>query len=198
MPRWPSSAISTCNMPISSACSAPRAASCGPCQPLIPSLLGVVVCAGISLSWRELPEALIDRHRLEDRLVVRHGGADREIRFLYRDPRPLIPAWVGNELGIYSWGGKGKLPRTGWVTVESLEAGRWRDIAPEQVDIPATFGCERGIWFQIREGLKGVLARDENERPHIYLLTQPASHYYQVMTRSSRMPVFLGDDRFSN
>lgn len=151
------------------------------------------MCSGISLSWRELPQALIDQHRLHDRIIVRQEGADREFRFLYRDRRPVIPAWNCNQLGIFVWGSGGtKLPKTGWVSLESLEEGRWRDLEPERVDIPATFGFERGIWFQIREGLRGVLVRDEADRPHIYLLTQQSSHYYNVMTRSPRMPVFIG------
>ena len=32
----------------------------------------------------------------------------------------------------------------------------------------------------------------EHEHPHVYMLTQPASHYYQIMTRHDRMPVLLG------
>lgn len=154
------------------------------------------MCSGISLSWRDLPAALIEQHRLQDRVVVRHEGADREVRFLFRDPRPLLPAWFGDQLGIFEWGNqarqKSRLPRTGWIKTEALEAGDWRWLNPEPVDIPATLGLERGIWFQIKEGLRGVVVYDEREQPHVYLLTEPASHYYQVMTRSSRMPVLIG------
>ena len=111
------------------------------------------------------------------------------------DPRPLIPAWHGNQLTIYEWGcrKKSRLPRGGWIKRESLEAGEWRSLNPEPVEIPATLGLERGIWFQIREGLRAVVVRDEIGVPHVYLLTEPASHYYQVMTRSNRMPVLIGE-----
>jgi hypothetical protein len=54
-------------------------------------------------------------------------------------------------------------------------------------------GLERGVWFLIPEGIRGVLVRDERGRPHVYMLTQPASHYYQIMTRNPRMPVLLGE-----
>jgi hypothetical protein len=154
------------------------------------------MCSGISLSWRELPAALIEQHRLHDREIVRHEGAEREIRFLFRDPHPLIPTWSGHELGIYEWGNrsnkKSRLPRTGWIRMETLEAGDWRWLNPEPVDIPATLGLDRGVWFQIKEGLRGILVRDEKNQPHVYMLTEPASHYYQVMTRNNRMPVFIG------
>ena len=67
-------------------------------------------------------------------------------------------------------------------------------LDPEPVDIPAALGLERGVWFLIPEGMiRGVLIRDERGRPHVYMLTQPASHYYQIMTRNPRMPVLLGE-----
>ena len=155
-----------------------------------------MMCAGISLSWRELPESLIERYGLHDRVVIRNNCPDREIRFLYRDPRPLIPAWHGEQLGVFPWGNRdrrSKLPRTGWVRLESLEAGHWSHRQPEAVEIPATLGLEKGVWFKIREGIRGILVRDECERPHVYMLTETASHYYSVMTRAKRMPVFVGE-----
>jgi hypothetical protein len=86
-----------------------------------------------------------------------------------------------------------KLPLTGWARLEDLEAGQWRHWQPEPVDIPACFGFDKGIWFQVREGIRGILVRDEKGNPHVYLLTEPASHYYQIMTRSDRMPVLIGE-----
>lgn len=59
--------------------------------------------------------------------------------------------------------------------------------------LPALFGLDSGIWYHIQEGIKGILVRDEHGRPHVYMLTQPASHYYQVMTRNQRMPVMIGE-----
>ena len=38
-----------------------------------------------------------------------------------------------------------------------------------------------------------MLVRDEAEQPHAYLLTQPSTHYFQVMTPSSQEPVFVGE-----
>ena len=124
-------------------------------------------------------------------MILREPGDSRELRFLYRDPRPELPAWHGNRLGIYPWGNRGRqssLPRTGWCRLETLEEGLWRELGPEPVDIPAALGLERGVWFLIAEGIRGVLVRDERGRPHVYMLTQPASHYYQIMTRNAACP----------
>ncbi|MCH8828877.1 MAG: hypothetical protein IID45_04790, partial [Planctomycetes bacterium] len=57
----------------------------------------------------------------------------------------------------------------------------------------ANFGLEKGRWFHIDEGIRGLLVNDETNHPHVYMLTEPASHYYHGMTRHDRMPVFLGD-----
>jgi hypothetical protein len=151
---------------------------------------------GITLSWRSLPQALIDQYALLDRIIVRSDDAEREIRFLYRDARPLLPAWSGNELSIFSWGSpryKSKLPRTRAISQEELETGVWRQVHTEPVDIPANFGWDKGVWYRIREGIRGLLVRDESGNPIVYMLTEPASHYYQVMTRNNRMPVLCGE-----
>ena len=101
------------------------------------------------------------------------------------------------QLVLHEWGnrpGVGKLPKTGWCQQESLDS--WRSggwLQPELVEIPANFGLEKGIWFQVVEGMRGVVVRDESAAPHVYMLTQPASHYYEVMTRHDRMPVFIGE-----
>jgi hypothetical protein len=157
------------------------------------------MCQGIALSIDQLPEALLRAQ--QHRVILREPGVSREVRFLYRDPRPELPVWHDSRLMIYLWGnnatprdgGPGGLPRTGWCRQEDIEAGIWQPLRPVPVEIPATLGWERGVWFLVPEGgLRGVLVRDASGRPHVYLLTQPASHYYQIMTRSPRMPVFLG------
>jgi hypothetical protein len=138
---------------------------------------------------------LIEQYQLRDRIIVRQEGADWEARFLFRDVRPLLPVWHGERLTIYPWGNQDrrrKLPHTGWARQESLAAGHWQDLHPEPVEIPVTFGYEKGVWYHIQGAIRGVLVRDEESCPHVYMLTEPASHYYNVMTRSDRMPIFVG------
>jgi hypothetical protein len=153
------------------------------------------MCAGVSLSWREIPTELLDRHQLRDRIIVRREEADWEARFLFRDERPLLPVWHGERLAVYPWGnrnGRSNLPLTGWARQERLDSGRWADLHTEPVEIPATFGYEKGVWFVIQGAIRGLLVRDEDGCPHVYMLTEPASHYYKIMTRSDRMPVLVG------
>jgi hypothetical protein len=37
------------------------------------------------------------------------------------------------------------------------------------------------------------VVRDADGEPVVYLLIEPATRYYQVMTRSDRMPVLIGE-----
>ena len=76
----------------------------------------------------------------------------------------------------------------GW---RPLQDGGWRGSGAIPVDIPATFGLERGVWYRIRQGIRGLLVPDERGIAVAYMICEPATHYYHVMTRSPRMPVLI-------
>jgi hypothetical protein len=153
------------------------------------------MCAGVALAWNELPEELIERHALARRAHLR--GGEREVRFLFRERDPRLPVWRDGRLQIVRWGnGRGQsrvLPRTGWTWRETVESGGWRHTDAVPVEIPATLGLDRGIWFRIRQGVRGLVVPDECGMAVAYMICEPASHYYHVMTRSDRMPVLIDD-----
>jgi hypothetical protein len=153
------------------------------------------MCTGIALAYSELPLELVERHGLGRR--VHDRGGEKEVRFLFRDRDRCIPVWWEGQLHIVRWGcrrGESQfLPCTGWTWQESVEEGRWAAWEAEPVDIPATLGYEGGVWFRIRQGIRGVLAHDEQGQAVAYMICEPASHYYAVMTRSRRMPVLIGE-----
>jgi hypothetical protein len=155
------------------------------------------MCAGIAMAWSDLPKELIGRYRLDLRAHERGPEGEREARFLFRDRDPRIPVWRDGRLQIVRWGnGRGQsrfLPRTGWTWLETVEQGGWLHAGAVPVEIPATLGLERGVWFRIREGIRGLVVPDERGMAVAYMICEPASHYYRVMTRSDRMPVLLGD-----
>ena len=90
-----------------------------------------------------------------------------------------------------AWRESRRLPCTGWTWRTTVEAGGWNGFGAEPIDIPATMGLENGVWYQVRQGIRGLLVRDEQGTPRVYMICEPASHYYQVMTRSDRMPVLI-------
>ncbi len=154
------------------------------------------MCAGIALAWSELPTELIGRHGLSRRAHERLGG-EPEFRFLYRDRLPRLPVWRDGRIQIVRWGnGWGQsrfLPRTGWTWLETAQQGGWRGSGAIAVDIPVTLGLERGRWFRVQQGIKGLLVPDERGLAVAYMLCEPATHYYRVMTGSRRMPVLIDE-----
>jgi hypothetical protein len=151
------------------------------------------MCAGIALAWSELPTELIGRHGLHRR--VHERGGELEIQFHYRDRVPRLPVWRDGRLQIVRWGnGRGQsryLPRTGWTWLETVRRGGWRGLDPIPVDIPATLIVERGVWVSVAQGMRGLLVPDERGYAVAYMICEPATHYYRIMTRSARMPVFI-------
>jgi hypothetical protein len=153
------------------------------------------MCVGVALAWSSVPTELIGRHGLRRRLFER--GGEREIQFLFRDRWPRLPIWRDGRLQIVRWGnsrGQSRvLPRTGWTWLDTVQTGGWRHCHPIAVDIPAILACERGRWFVVREGMRGILVPDEHGWAVCYMLCEPASHYYRVMTGSDRMPVLIDE-----
>ncbi len=120
------------------------------------------MCFGIAIPLDGLPEELALRQ--QHRVALREPGGQRELRFLFRDAKAELPAWWGNRLDVFPWGNRddaaSRLPRTGWCRQESLDEGRWKFLRPEPVEIPAALGLEKGVWFAIVEGIRGVVVHD--------------------------------------
>ncbi len=151
--------------------------------------------AGVALALSELPAELIERHGLRARAHDR--GGEPELRFLLHDPERVLPVLLDGRPQLVRWGNRrGQspgLPCTAWTWLKTLEAGGWGDREVTPVVIPATLGLDRGVWFRVREGVRGAVVRDERGLPVVYVLVEAASHYYQVMTRSAWMPVLVGE-----
>ena len=123
-------------------------------------------------------------------------GDKSEYRFLYRHAKPSQHIWRDGQFQIVRWGnGRGQsraLPRTGWTWLSTLADGGWKGVDAAQVGIPATCGLERrGVWFLIEVGIRGILVPDEKGIAVSYMICEPASHYYRIMTGAARMPLLI-------
>ena len=151
------------------------------------------MCQGIGLLLSHVAEPAIERYGLAGRIVCR-GGECKELHFMHDERNAVLPVSHAGQLIVCQWGNRNsrsKLPRPGWCGMEAIEAGKWRWLEPIRVEIPAEYGFDKGVWYQITQGIHGVLVNDEHSQPHVYMLTTPASHYYRIMTRCSRMPVLI-------
>ena len=147
-----------------------------------------LMCTCVAVPIHEIPLAMIRQYHLASRIACRAPGAAQEIQFRYLHPRRLLPVYIDGQLRILEWGCRiGTLPRNGWCNYEWIESGLWQPMQPEPAIIVAALALDRGLWFQVKEGIKCVVIHN-----HVYMLTEPATRYYQVMTCSNRMPIFIG------
>jgi hypothetical protein len=150
-----------------------------------------MLCA-VALAWSELPLELIAEEDLARR--VHERGGEREIRFYWFDYVPVLPVWFEGRLRLVRWGNRTRrtrLPLTSCTKRTTIEAGGWAHLHPEPVRILATFGLDMGTWFTVKEGIEGIAVRDERGSPVVYVVCEPATDYYRLMTKSNWMPALL-------
>ncbi len=156
--------------------------------------------SGVALAQSELPVELMAENCLSRRVHAR--GAEAEVRFLLGDRDRVLPVWLDGLLRVARWGnrrGQSRgLPCTACPVRPGPGSRRSRPVSgPSAGPRPWSsrpLALDRGVWFQVREGIRGVAVRDEGSGPVAFALVEPASHYYRIMTRSEWMPV-LCDQR---
>jgi hypothetical protein len=106
------------------------------------------MCYGVALAGSEIPRELAGHPGLPRRAFT--WGKQEEFRFLWAARRPCLPVLRDGRVFLARWGntrGQSRfLPRTGWTWLETIRSGGWRDSGAIPVDIPATFGLDRGRW----------------------------------------------------
>jgi hypothetical protein len=152
------------------------------------------MCGGVRFKYDEkLEPALAEIYTAEQLDKARDQGY---VESVFWQTRPVLPALVDGDLRLYDWGNRDdtlKLPKTGWVRVESLDAGKWNYLRPTEIVIPAFQGVEKKVWFGIDRGIRGFLVkRDGTER--IYMLTLPPTAEYRALTGHDRMPALIAQD----
>ena len=75
----------------------------------------------------------------------------------------------------------------------TVEEGRWAELGPEMVVVPAAMAVDNGVWFRVWQGVRGLAVCAAAGAARVYVLCEPASHYYKVMTRSEWMPCLVGE-----
>jgi hypothetical protein len=147
------------------------------------------MCSAIALPTSDLPLDLARRDEVAGRLHLREGREEFQFHW-WQEPTVLPVRWDGR-LALLPWGSKsrrGPLPHGGWVAEDHVP--RLFARADEAV-IPATLGFQKGTWFLILEGIRGVVV-ETRTGPVVYMLTRPATNYYRNMTEQSpTMPVFV-------
>jgi len=153
------------------------------------------VLTAIALPWNALPSRLIERSKLDS--LTHDRGGEKELQFDFGAAVPLLPVWHEGQLRIVRWGCRRResrvLPVGGWTRLTRVESGYWSQCGAEPVDIPAVLGLDNGVWYGSRERMRGVLVPDERGQARVYVICEPSSNYYGIMTRSAWMPVLIGE-----
>lgn len=148
---------------------------------------------GFSFNLCDIPDELLDRHRLRGRICHRLEGAEPEVHFMSRHRPRLLPAWYGNDLRILRWGcADQRFPASGLLNQEEIDAGQWSQVNFEIVQVPAVLILDRGVWYPAKEGIKGLVSKISGELC-LFVLMQESTHYYRIMTKGEKMPVFVGE-----
>lgn len=149
------------------------------------------MCGGISFSLSEVSEdELLEYFTPEEVERFKKSGL---VRSFFWNRRPMLPVKENpnDRTKLYDWGNRDKnvdLPVTGWAKEESLKAGKWLWLKPQPVFIPANEGFEKGVWFKINQGLKGIKV-EKGDQKRVYMLTRKATQQYLTKTRHDRMPI---------
>ena len=152
------------------------------------------MCTGIALAMSELPAGVTADPRVADRVYDREGRKEMQFHW-WQDPAFLPVRWEG-QLRLLPWGCRHRrsvLPSGGWLPRERVEDGWFAGAGAEPVIVPANLGHHNGTWFLISVGIHGLVLRDRNGRPVVYLLTEPSTNYYRNMTEQEpMMPALVG------
>jgi hypothetical protein len=142
------------------------------------------VCRAVALPVSELPEIVMSQ--LTER--VHNRGGEREVRFDWRNRPALLPVWWEGRLQVLHWGNRDradrKLPPTGWTWQASVEAGKWVGMRPVPVEVLARYALKNGVWYKATRGVQGLVIVTPTGEPVVYLLCEPSTRYYRVMTRA--------------
>ncbi len=165
------------------------------------------MCGGVVFPYKkEYRETLAKYYSPEDLAEFERTG---EVRSLYwQKGEPVLPVRVESaedggegedEEFIVRWGNRDKqapFPQTGWARVDSITNGKWDYLKPEPVLIPVAQGVEKGKWFTIDEGIKGVLVHRGGDQ-RVYMLTDDATPDFLSVTNHARMPVLQNQTNFA-
>jgi hypothetical protein len=47
------------------------------------------------------------------------------------------------------------------------------------------------VWYRVKQGIQGLIVLDREGKPVVFMLCEPSTGYYRVMTRAEWMPVLV-------
>lgn len=154
------------------------------------------MCGGVIFPYRPEYRALLEQYYPPEQ--IEEFERSGQVKSLYwQRGEPVLPVLAPGEtegedrLEVMRWGNRDKeapFPQTGWARLESIDGGKWSYLHPKPATIPLDFGVEKGRWFKIDHGIRGVVVEKGGDR-RVYMLTDEADPDFLERTRHNRMPV---------
>jgi hypothetical protein len=90
---------------------------------------------------------------------VQGRGGEGEVRFDWQSSPALLPVWWDGWLQVVRWGNRDRAersrPPTGWTWKATVEEGKWAELEPDPVEVPAAYAFADGVWFGVKQGSAG-------------------------------------------
>lgn len=150
------------------------------------------MCGGVGFNLSDIDEENLFQFYNEEE-IARFKKEGIGMSFFW-DREPVLPVIEENKRArLVSWGNRDKnvnLPKTGWAKIESVTGGKWNYLHPKDIIIPAVKGYEKGKWFSIEKGIKGIkVSKDSIEK--VYMITKEASPEYAKNIKHNREPLLI-------
>jgi len=148
------------------------------------------MCGGVAVNTTRVSQE--DLAKFFTKQEIEQFKKTGEIQSFFWSRVPVLPIEINNKVELMEWGNRDKqlkLPRTAWAKEESIAAGKWYYLHPQEVKILADRGYEKGIWFDVPGGgFKGIIV-ELGDKKRIYMVTKPADEDYKDLTKHDRQPV---------
>jgi hypothetical protein len=50
-----------------------------------------------------------------------------------------------------------------------------------------------GVWYRVNQGMRGLIVSDREGKPVVFMVCQPSTRNYRVMTRAGLMPMLVDE-----
>ncbi|MFM2031724.1 MAG: hypothetical protein RLZZ297_489 [Chloroflexota bacterium] len=151
------------------------------------------MCGAARFRWKDLLDPLIAKGiPIGPQPPKTADAADAAVvlESRYWAGTPILPVIDDGQPSLCLWGNRNETrdyPASGWAKRESYAAGVWAKYQPRLVTIPVYEGYEKGVWYAIEYGVRGLLVGRGAER-RVFMLTEAADAAYKRMTHHDRMP----------
>ena len=158
------------------------------------------MCGAARFRWKDLLDPLIAKGipigpqpKPTQEPSATSADTDTLYESRYWSGEPILPVVHNGVLALCRWGNRNETrayPPSGWAKNESYAAGVWDRYEPTMVTIPLVAGYEKGVWYGIDHGVRGLVV-GAGAYQRVYMLTTAADAAYAQLTDHDSMQCLI-------